>query len=49
MMLEHLVNDNNIDIDKEDLNFVQRLIKGEYPSIDHPKSKWGEGVKILGN
>lgn len=39
MMLEHLVNDNHIDIEKEDLNFVQRLIKGEHPGPDHPKSK----------
>lgn len=39
MMLEHLVDDNHIDIDKEDLNFVQRLIKGDNPSDDHPKSK----------
>jgi hypothetical protein len=39
MMLEHLVDDNHIDIDKEDLTFVQRLIKGDYPGPDHPKSK----------
>ena len=40
MMLEHLVDDNHIEIDKEDLHFVQRLIKGECPSPDHPKSKY---------
>ena len=40
MMLQHLVDENNIDIEKEDLNFVQRLIKGELPSADHPKSKY---------
>lgn len=29
MMLEYLVEDNNIDIDPEELNFIKDLIMGE--------------------
>lgn len=33
MLLNHLVDENNIDyIDKSDINFVSRLIKGDLPS-----------------
>jgi len=28
MMLDYLIDDNNIDIDSQDVKFVQRLIKG---------------------
>lgn len=39
MMLDYLVDQNNIDIDREDIRFVQRLIKGDLPSENHEKSK----------
>jgi len=29
MMLEYLVDDNNVDIDQEELNFIKDLIMGE--------------------
>ncbi|CDW75436.1 hd phosphohydrolase domain-containing protein [Stylonychia lemnae] len=39
MMLQHLVDQNHIDIEQDDLNFVSKLIKGDVPSQDHPK-RW---------
>ena len=39
MLLEYLIDENNIDIEKRDLKFVQTLIKGEIPNnIDNDKS-----------
>jgi len=39
MMLEHLIDDNYIDIDSSDVKFVQRLIKGDLPSENNEK-RW---------
>ena len=39
MLLDYLIDQNNIDIEREDTKFVQRLIKGERPSFDNEKSK----------
>ena len=36
MLLDYTVDQNNIDIDRENINFVNRLIKGEQPKeADH--------------
>lgn len=38
MLLDYTVDQNNIDIEREDINFVGRLIKGEQPKEpDHEK------------
>lgn len=39
MMLDYLIDQNNIDLAKEDINFVQRLIKGQTPSRNDEKRK----------
>lgn len=31
MLLDHIIDTNNIDIEKEDVNFVGSLIKGDQP------------------
>lgn len=41
MMLEHLIDDNYIDIDSSDVKFVQRLIKGDLPSENNEKRSVG--------
>ena len=37
MMLDHLIDDNHIDIDSSSVKFVQSLIKGTLPSVDNEK------------
>ncbi len=37
MMLEHLIDENHIDIDTSSVKFVQSLIKGNLPSVDNEK------------
>jgi hypothetical protein len=39
MMLDHLIDQNNVEIEKDDIRFVQNLIKGELPSVNNEKSK----------
>jgi len=49
MLLEYLIDENNIDIEKKDLKFVQTLIKGEIPNnIDNDKSKYTFTNRYLG-
>jgi hypothetical protein len=47
-LLDYLVDENGIDIEKEDLRFVQSLIKGEKPAnLNSEKSKLSYRVKYL--
>jgi hypothetical protein len=39
MLLEYLIEQNNIDINREDVRFVSDLIMGATPSEDNEKSK----------
>jgi len=39
MLLNYLIDQNNIEINSEDAQFIGKLIKGEAPSNDNEKSK----------
>jgi HD superfamily phosphohydrolase len=39
MLLEYLIDQNNIDIDRSDVRMISDLILGEYPKEDNEKSK----------
>ena len=41
MLLEYLIDQNHIDIEKKDVRFVQSLIKGEIPNnVNDEKSEF---------
>ena len=39
MLLNHLIDENSIDIDKQDVNFIGRLINGQPFASDNERSK----------
>lgn len=40
MLLDHIIDTNNIDIEKEDVNFVGSLIKGDQPKDPNHEKQW---------